>query len=56
MMPDYLVKDNKPFIFNLTKRGFAPNPTSFFALDAKNEARKIKTKRSLYALPQVRNF
>ena len=26
-------------------RDFVPNPTSFFVLDTKNEARKVKTKR-----------
>ena len=37
-------------------KGLCPLPHFILCLDAKNEARKIKTKRSLPALPQGWNF
>jgi hypothetical protein len=45
-----------PSNYSLIK-GLCPyNPTSFFSLDEKNEARKIKTKRLPPALLKDRNF
>jgi len=38
------------------KMGLGPIPHFILCLDTKNEARKVKTKRLLPALPQSRNF